>query len=123
MWAIVSARSPTAWYDSSNSHSGRPARSRANSVRRRVGTDWRGLPPLREYDAHAATSGSAAEKYAISASSFSFVAVVPSRAVYSAAKRFIASRPRAKEGIQEGIRWLAARTGLRGRFPPRRLLD
>lgn len=77
---MVSARSPTASYDSSKSHSGKPARSRAISTSKRVGTDCRGLPPARKYEAHAASSGGTARKYAMSASSLSRVDVVASSA-------------------------------------------
>ena len=62
MWAMVSAMSPTAAYDSSNSQSSRPAYSMAYWRSSLLGTAWRGLPPARKYTAQAAFSGAALAK-------------------------------------------------------------
>ena len=75
---MVSAMSPTAPWHSSNSQSSSWAYSMANWRSSLDGTAWRGLPPARQYTAHAAFSGAALLKYCCSASSLRLVAVVSS---------------------------------------------
>src|SRR5678815_1683563 len=92
--AIVSARSPTAWYDSSNNQSDTCDSSIAHVASNRTGTSRLGLPPLRNQTAHAASAGSACVKYLLIASTFSFVRVVASISENSLAKFFIQAKPR-----------------------------
>src|SRR5690242_13885807 len=78
MSEMVSARSPTASYDSANSHSGTADISEAQATSRRVGTTWRGRWPVRNHAAHAASRAAVVAKYSASAAVFALVLVLES---------------------------------------------